>query len=93
MKKDFLICNLRKIIIVCLLFFALNSISAQENKVQFGVKGGFNLSTALVNDAAAMKFKSGFYIGGTVNYLFCSKFELQSGLFFSQQGSIIDGFH
>ena len=93
MKKEFLICNLRKIISVCLLLFVLKNISAETTNFQFGVKGGLNLSTALVNDAAAIKFKPGCHIGGTVDYLFTPKFALQSGLFFSKQGSKIDGLH
>jgi hypothetical protein len=73
------------------LFFTLKNVSAQTAKFQYGVKGGLNLSTALVNDAIAMRFKYGYYIGGTVKYLVTSKFELQTGLFFSEQGSKIDG--
>ena len=85
---------LRKIIFICLLLFALKSVSAQTSKFQFGVKGGLNLSTAFVNDEAeAVKFKQGFHFGGTVEYLITPKFELQSGLFFSMLGSKIDGFN
>ena len=82
--------NLRKTVSICILFFVLNGISAQTTNFQFGIKGGLNLSTALVSDASAMKLQPGYYIGGTVNYLFTPKFELQSGLFLSKQGSIID---
>jgi hypothetical protein len=82
---------LRKFIFVCLLFFAIQSISAQTSKFQFGVRGGLNLSTAIVHDGNS-KFKPGYHIGGTVDYLFSPKFELQSGLGFSQTGSIIDDF-
>ena len=91
MEKVFVMYNLRKFIFIGLLFFALSNISAQTTKFQFGVKGGLNLSTAYVNYAEAMKFKPGYHIGGTVEYLFTPKFELQSGLFFSKQGSKIDG--
>jgi len=90
MNKMFTIWNLRKTVSICFLFFVLNSVSAQTTKFQFGVKGGLNLSTALVNDASAMKFRSGYYFGGTVDYLFTQKFGLQSGLFLSKQGSVID---
>jgi hypothetical protein len=90
MNKLFVMHVSRKIIFICFLLFALNPVSAQTTKFQFGVKGGLNLSTALVNDASAMKFNYGYHIGGTVDYLFTPKFGLQSGLFFSKQGSIID---
>jgi hypothetical protein len=90
MNKIFTMWNLRKIVFICLLFFALNSISAQTTNFQFGAKGGLNLSTALVNDASAIKLRPGYYIGGTVDYLLTPKFELQSGLFLSKQGSIIE---
>jgi len=80
--------NLRKIIIVFILFFAIKSLSAQTSNFKFGVKGGLNLSTAIVSEGDS-KFKQGYHIGGTVDYLLTSKFELQSGLFFSKTGSII----
>ena len=85
---------LKKIVFVCFLLFALKSISAQTSKFQFGVKGGLNLSTALVNnEAEAVKFKQGYHFGGTVEYFITPKLELQSGLFFSVIGSKIDGFN
>jgi len=81
--------NLRKFIFVFILFFAIKSLSAQTSNFKFGVKGGLNLSTAIVGDGDS-KFKQGYNIGGTVDYLFTSKFELQSGLFLSKTGSIIN---
>jgi len=81
--------NLRKIMFVLFLLFAVNSISAQTAKFKFGVKGGLNLSTALVHDGDS-KFKQGYHIGGTVDFLLSSKVELQSGLFFSKTGAKIN---
>jgi len=83
---------LRKIITICLLLFALESISAQTSKFQFGVKGGLNMSSAFFNDAETVKFKPGYHFGGTVEYLFTPKFELQSGIFFSNTGSKLEGY-
>jgi len=71
------------------LFFVFFYISAQTSKIQLGVQGGLNYSTAFVNTANKTKFKLGYHIGGTVDYLFTRKFELQSGLFLSKQGSKI----
>jgi len=84
--------NLRKVIFICILLFAFKSVSAQTSKLQFGVKGGLNLSTAFFNDAEAVKFKQGYHFGGTVGYLITPKFELQSGLFFSNIGSKLEGY-
>ena len=90
MNKLFTLSNLSKSVFICFLLFVLNSISAQTDKFQFGVRGGLNLSTAFVNNASAIKFRLGYHIGGTVDYLFAPKFALQSGLFLSMQGSTID---
>lgn len=85
--------NLRKFIVIFIfiLLFALKSISAQTSNLKFGVKGGLNMSTAIVHDGDN-KFMQGYHIGGTVDYLFAPKFELQSGLLFSKTGSIIHNF-
>jgi len=83
---------LRKIVSVCLLLFALESISAQTSEFRFGIKGGLNMSSAFFNDAEAVKFKSGYHFGGTVEYLVTPKFELQSGIFFSNTGSKLEGY-
>jgi hypothetical protein len=82
---------LKRIVFICFLLFAIKSISAQPDKFQFGVKGGLNLSAAAVNNAEAVKLKTGYHLGATVGYLFFPNFELQSGLFLSAKGSIIDG--
>ena len=74
---------------VFILLFAIKSISAQTSNFNFGVKGGLNLSTAIVSEGDS-KFKQGYNIGGTVDYLLAPKFELQSGLFFSKTGSKIN---
>ena len=86
----------RKIEFIVLFYFLLFSamnISAQVAEFQFAVRGGLNLSTALVNDAVAIKFKPGYHIGGTVEYMFSPKLGIQSGLFFSAKGAEIDGFN
>ena len=84
--RTFFICFL-------LLIAVKNNVSAQTAKFEFAVRGGLNLSTALINDAIAIKFKPCYHIGGTVDYLFTQKFGLQSGLFFSVKGSKIVGFN
>ena len=81
---------LKTLFLLCFLFLVFFYISAQTSKIQLGVQGGLNYSTAFVNTADKTKFKPGYHIGGTVDYLFTRKFELQSGLFLSQQGSIIN---
>ncbi|MDR1681158.1 MAG: PorT family protein [Prevotellaceae bacterium] len=87
--------SLKKSLFICLLLLVAGkgNVSAQAPKFAFGVRGGLNLSTAIVNDAAAIKIKPGYHIGGTVDYCFTQKFGLQSGLFLSEKGSKIDGFN
>ncbi|MDR1673525.1 MAG: PorT family protein [Bacteroidales bacterium] len=87
--------RLKKILFICFLLLVAvkGNVSAQASKFEFGVRGGLNLSTAIVNDAAAIRIKPGYHIGGTVDYFFTQKFGLQSGLFLSEKGSKIDGFN
>ena len=84
--------NLRKNVFICILLVAFTSVSAQTSKLQFGVKGGLNLSTAFFNDAEAVKFKQGYHFGGTIEYSITPSFELQSGVFFSTMGSKLEGY-
>ena len=87
--------NAGRILFICFLLLVMvkSNVSAQTSKFEFGIRGGLNLSTALVNDAVAIKFKPGYHIGGTVDYFFTQKFGLQSGLSFSVKGSKIVGFN
>ncbi|MDA3614762.1 porin family protein [Polluticaenibacter yanchengensis] len=65
------------------------SASAQTDPVSFGIKAGYNLSGASVNDATGTNSKSGYHIGGTVEYSLSKKILIQSGLIFSTKGSKI----
>ncbi len=75
--------------IAIILFFGLN-VSAQNSPFRFGIKAGLNLSSATVGDATDTDFKTGYHIGGTVDYLLPKNFLIQSGLYFSTKGSKID---
>ncbi|WP_291530562.1 porin family protein [Bacteroides sp. UBA939] len=74
------------------LFFSLNLL-AQDSSFRFGVKAGLNLSTAIVNEATNTRFKTGYHIGGTVDYLLPKNFLIQSGLYLSAKGSKIDNLY
>ena len=70
--------------IVLLTFFGgLYSTSAQTT--DFGVKGGYNLSN-LSTDLSGMKDKSGFHIGGLLEYKISDKFSIQPELLYSVEG-------
>ncbi len=62
------------------------SISAQKNKIQFGVKVGLNRAKGIVTDAHEIKFRTGYHIGGFVDYSLSSKFGLQAGLLLTEKG-------
>jgi len=80
-----------KLSLVVCLFVCLNiNTSAQTNSFRFGVKAGLNLSTASVSDASESKYKSGYQFGTTVEYSLSKNFLIQSGLFFSAEGSKIE---
>lgn len=86
MKKN----NLRKVLLFAVVSLFINQrISAQTSPFNFGIKAGFNLSDATVNDATGTNSKSGYHIGGTFEYSLSKKFLIQSGLIFSTKGSKI----
>lgn len=80
--------NFKQLLFVGLLCMSLN-MSAQTAPFRFGVKAGLNLSSAIV-DAADTDLKTGYHIGGTVEYLLPKNFLIQSGLLFSVKGSKIN---
>ncbi len=90
MKKIIMI--FKKLIFASILL-TMCFVSAQNKKIQFGVKGGLNRSAGFVNDAHEIKFKSGYHIGVFVDYTLYSKFGIQTGLFLSEKGGKFVGLH
>ena len=82
--------KLAKTIISCILGCLALSASAQSAPFHFGVKAGFNLSSAFVDDASAQKFMPGYHVGPTAEYRVSESFLIQSGLLFSKKGSKIE---
>lgn len=78
---------MKKMLLACVMACLGINVSAQNSDFRFGVRGGMNLSTALVNDVGTNKFKVGYHIGATVEYQLPKDFLIQSGLFFSAKGS------
>lgn len=79
--------NIKTLILICLLGCVVTTVSAQTYPFRFGVKAGLNLSTAEVDDAADSKFRAGYNVGVTVDYLLPRNFMIQSGLLFTAKGS------
>lgn len=80
---------MKNLIFVGVLLFASLNLLGQTSPLQFGLKIGYNLSNATVNDATSVDSKSGYHIGGTLEYALSEKFLIQSGLLFSTKGSKI----
>lgn len=79
-----------KVLLFAIVSLFINQhVSAQTSPVSFGIKAGYNLSGATVNDATGTNSKSGYHIGGTFEYSLSKKFLIQSGLIFSTKGSKI----
>jgi len=88
--------NLKNLLFVVVLLFANSNLSAQTLSPRFGIKAGFNLSNATVNDARGTDSKAGYHIGGTFEHPLSERFLIQSGLFFSAKGSkvhVLNGSH
>lgn len=79
--------NLKNLLFAGVLLFVTLNLSAQTPSPRFGIKAGFNLSNATVNDARGTDSKTGYQIGGTFEYPLSEKFLVQSGLLFSSKGS------
>ena len=66
------------------------AIGVNAQGLQFGVRGGLNLSTESKNKSIELlsdnKFKTGLHIGGVANYTFNDRFELEGDLLYSLQG-------
>ena len=80
----------KRIILMAIVTMATISMNAQE--IQFGVKGGLNLSTESkyknINgyNAESPGFRTGLHIGGVVNWAINDRFELETDLLYSMQG-------
>lgn len=81
--------NLKDIFFVALILVVSLNVSGQTSPFQFGVKAGYNLSNATVNDATTTNSKSGYHIGGFLEYSLSKKIYIQPGLFISTKGSKI----
>ncbi len=81
---------MKKLILLAIVAMAAVSVYAQD--VQFGVRGGLNLSTESKyknisgNDAESPDFRTGLHIGGLVNWAINERFELEADLLYSMQG-------
>jgi len=69
----------------------LVSLAANAQKVQFGVRGGLNISNESSHiyslfHSNGQKSKVGFNVGGVVNYKLSNKFDIEADLLYSMQG-------
>ena len=68
---------------------AISSITAQENKIRFGVKAGLNISNQNIDNpifSGTLDNKLRFHAGGLVEIPFSKSFSLQLELLYSHQG-------
>ena len=81
----------KKIRLFCFFLCLSFKLLSQSNSFQFGVKTGIDITSAFLGDVYySSKFKNGYHVGVTIDYLLPQNFLLQSGLFFSSKGSEID---
>lgn len=83
--------NLKPIIIAGLLIITFGSINAQ--KLRFGVKGGFTLSTVTgieyYDNSVTfddLDYKPGFHIGAFGQFMFTEAMGIEAGLYYAQTG-------
>ena len=74
------------ILIIAFTIILIPTVKSQE-KIQFGVKGGVNFTTMTSNDYLYdEKYKTGFYLGATVEIPLGKKFSIQPEILYSKQG-------
>lgn len=78
---------MKNLIFVGILLFVSLDLSGQTSPFRFGVKVGYNLSNATVNDATGTNSRNGYHLGGIFEYSLSENFLIQSGLHFSTKGS------
>ncbi|WP_072039029.1 porin family protein [Flavihumibacter solisilvae] len=78
---------MKKLFLVLVCSAALVSAKAQ---VEFGVKGGMNVSTVGGEDSDGLRGKPGFHLGGLVRIPITQQFKIQPELVFSTQGAITE---
>lgn len=88
---------MKKIILTAAAVFALTFANAQDKKggsdgeMKFGVKGGF-VSANYGSDANDGDARSGFYLGGLVDFAISEKFHIQPELLYTMEGNGEDEF-
>ena len=78
--------NLVKINFVLAAFFMCLNVSAQDEQISFGVKGGVNLSN-FGGDVEDLDSKIGFNVGLTLDYNIMENFYLLTGLELTSKGA------
>ncbi|MBA4320307.1 MAG: PorT family protein [Flavobacterium sp.] len=75
----------KTILLISLIILTITTVKAQE-KIQFGVKGGVNLTTMTADILYDKEYKTGFHIGVVAEIPFGSKFSLQPEILYSTHG-------
>lgn len=78
---------MKKIILIIAVTIVLIPTVQSQEKIQFGVKGGVNFTTMTSNDYLYdEKYKTGLYLGATVEIPLGKKFSIQPEILYSKQG-------
>ncbi len=88
MKLSFLLKIFKAIVLINAIMISMN-INAQENKPEFGIKSGVNLSRYFSDNPYDYSLKAGFYAGGFLNLSIGEIFRFQPEVLFALQGTSI----
>jgi len=75
----------KTILLISLTILTLTTAKSQE-KIQFGVKAGFNFTNIISDFLIEKEYKTGFHIGVLAEIPFGAKFSLQPEILYSTQG-------
>lgn len=80
--------NMKKIILSLVLLSGIYAVNAQSwsDDIQFGVRGGLNLSTVVGDDFDEPDSRSGYYAGLVIETPLSERFSIQPEVFYATQG-------
>lgn len=78
--------------VALILGVAVMAMTANAQRVSFGLKGGMNISSESQSDVVksyisdGLSYRTAFHIGGVLNYMLAERWDLEADLLYSMQG-------
>ncbi|WP_136667989.1 porin family protein [Flavobacterium sp. H122] len=77
---------MKNLIFLTLIILCSANVNAQK-KIHYGIKGGFNLTNLTSDYFAENNTKTGYYLGGLIEFSMSKKFSIQPEILYTNQGT------